>query len=265
MAVADAVMQMDLSDQPFVVFRNASHGEINVVYRREDGNIGWIDPATSLSSDAAKKARAQVAKARSRRWADGLVASRQSEMGKAMHLGDFISPEAVIPSLKAKSKKQLLQELSARAARLTGLEERYIFDVLLQRERLGSTGLGQGIAIPHGKFAGLKRIVGIFARLAEPIDFDAVEASRSTSCSCCSRPKAPAPIISRRSRASRACCARAARSRSSARRRTPPRSTPCSPRKPPPTPPIARGEFSGRPLRDLAYGQWRRNRICSGR
>jgi len=46
MAVSDAVMQMDLSDRPFVVFRNASHGEINVVYRREDGNIGWIDPAT---------------------------------------------------------------------------------------------------------------------------------------------------------------------------------------------------------------------------
>src|SRR3954463_10504933 len=63
------------------------------------------------------------------------------QMGKAMHLGDFISPEAVIPSLKSKNKKQLLQEMSARAARLTGLEERYIFDVLLQRERLGSTGL----------------------------------------------------------------------------------------------------------------------------
>ncbi len=47
---ADAVMQMDLSDQPFVVFRNASHGEINVVYRREDGNIGWIDPATPVRS-----------------------------------------------------------------------------------------------------------------------------------------------------------------------------------------------------------------------
>ena len=45
MAVSDAVMQMDLSDQPFVLFRNASHGEINVVYRRDDGNIGWIDPA----------------------------------------------------------------------------------------------------------------------------------------------------------------------------------------------------------------------------
>src|SRR5574341_1591510 len=92
-----------------------------------------------------------------------------------MHLGDFISPDSVISSLKAKTKKQLLQELSARAARLTGLPERDIFDVLLQRERLGSTGLGQGIAIPHGKLHGLKRIVGIFARLAEPIDFDAAD------------------------------------------------------------------------------------------
>jgi len=92
-----------------------------------------------------------------------------------MHLADLISPEAVIPSLRAKTKKQLLQELSARAARLTGLQERYVFDTLLQRERLGSTGLGEGIAIPHGKFAGLKRIVGIFARLAEPVDFEAVD------------------------------------------------------------------------------------------
>jgi nitrogen PTS system EIIA component len=92
-----------------------------------------------------------------------------------MHLGDFISPDSVLPSLKAKTKKQLLQELASRAARITGLPERGIFDVLLQRERLGSTGLGQGIAIPHGKIAGLKGIVGIFARLAEPIDFDAVD------------------------------------------------------------------------------------------
>jgi nitrogen PTS system EIIA component len=92
-----------------------------------------------------------------------------------MHLGDFISPDSVVPSLKAKTKKQLLQELASRAGRLTGLPERGIFDVLLQRERLGSTGLGQGVAIPHGKIAGLKGIVGIFARLAEPIDFDAVD------------------------------------------------------------------------------------------
>jgi len=92
-----------------------------------------------------------------------------------MLLSDFISPDSVVPSHKAKTKKQLLQDLSARAAHLTGLQERDIFDVLLQRERLGSTGLGHGIAIPHGKIAGLKRIVGIFARLAEPIDFDAVD------------------------------------------------------------------------------------------
>ena len=95
-----------------------------------------------------------------------------------MLLSDFISPDSVVPSLKAKSKKQLLQELSSRAARLTGLSEREIFDVLLQRERLGSTGLGQGVAIPHGKIAGLKRIVGIFARLAEPVDFEAIDAQK---------------------------------------------------------------------------------------
>jgi PTS system nitrogen regulatory IIA component len=92
-----------------------------------------------------------------------------------MHLADLIGPEGIVPALKVKTKKQLLQDLSARAARLTGLAERDIFDMLLQRERLGSTGLGQGIAIPHGKLAGLKRIVGIFARLAEPVDFDAVD------------------------------------------------------------------------------------------
>ena len=92
-----------------------------------------------------------------------------------MHLSDFISPDSVLPSLRVKSKKQLLQELSSRAARRTGLPERVIFDVLLQRERLGSTGLGQGIAIPHGKIPGLKSIVGIFVRLAEPVDFEAVD------------------------------------------------------------------------------------------
>jgi ribosome hibernation promoting factor len=66
MAVADAVMQMDLSDQPFILFRNASHGEINVVYRREDGNIGWVDPAAPLRSSPSGT-RSKAKKARSRR------------------------------------------------------------------------------------------------------------------------------------------------------------------------------------------------------
>jgi len=92
-----------------------------------------------------------------------------------MHLGDLISPEAVLRSLKPKSRKQLLQELSARAARISGLPERDIFDVLWQREQLGSTGLGQGVAIPHGKLGGLKQMVGLFAQLSEPVEFDAVD------------------------------------------------------------------------------------------
>lgn len=92
-----------------------------------------------------------------------------------MHLGDLISPDAVLPSLKTKSKKQLLLELSARIARIADLPERDVFDVLWQREQLGSTGLGQGVAIPHGKIGGLKRIVGLFAVLAKPVEFDAVD------------------------------------------------------------------------------------------
>jgi len=80
-----------------------------------------------------------------------------------------------MPSLKVKNQKQLLTELASQAARIADLQEREVFDVLLQRERLGSTGLGQGVAIPHGKMVGLKQIVGVFARLAEPVDFDAVD------------------------------------------------------------------------------------------
>ncbi|MEM7299862.1 MAG: PTS IIA-like nitrogen regulatory protein PtsN [Pseudomonadota bacterium] len=90
-----------------------------------------------------------------------------------MNLSDMLIPEAVLPNLKPNSKKQLLQELSARAAELTGLSERLVFDTLLQRERLGSTGVGNGVAIPHGKIASLSGISGIFARLAKPIEFDA--------------------------------------------------------------------------------------------
>jgi len=89
-----------------------------------------------------------------------------------MDLGDLLAPEGIIPSLKAKSKKQALQELASRAAEATGIDAREIFDTLLQRERLGSTGLGRGIAIPHVKFRSLKSIVCLFARLDEPIEFD---------------------------------------------------------------------------------------------
>lgn len=92
-----------------------------------------------------------------------------------MDLSDLISQGAVLASLKAKSKKQVIQELASKAAELTGLTEREIFDTLLQRERLGSTGVGHGIAIPHGKLNRLDKLVGLFARLEKPIDFDALD------------------------------------------------------------------------------------------
>lgn len=89
-----------------------------------------------------------------------------------MDLAELVTPEGIIPALKAKSKKQALQELAQRAAAITGLEARDIFDTLLQRERLGSTGLGRGIAIPHVKFKAIDRIHCLFARLDEPIEFE---------------------------------------------------------------------------------------------
>src|SRR5438132_13108956 len=92
-----------------------------------------------------------------------------------MDLSDLISVSAIMPALKANSKKQLLQLLSERAAAISGIPEREVFDTILQRERLGSTGVGNGIAIPHGKLAGVKRIAGVFARLEIPVDFEALD------------------------------------------------------------------------------------------
>lgn len=92
-----------------------------------------------------------------------------------MDLEDMVCPEGVIANLKVTSKKQALQELAARAAEITGLSERTIFETLLERERLGSTGVGQGVAIPHGKLAALTQLYGLFARLETPIDFDSID------------------------------------------------------------------------------------------
>ncbi len=92
-----------------------------------------------------------------------------------MDLSDLIEVPAIMPALRANSKKQLLQLLAERAAAITGLPEREVFDTILQRERLGSTGVGNGIAIPHGKLAGVKRITGVFARLDAPVDFEALD------------------------------------------------------------------------------------------
>jgi len=92
-----------------------------------------------------------------------------------MKISDLLQPSAVIVAPKAQGKKQLLQELATRAAQVTRLSDRKILETLTERERLGTTGVGQGIAIPHGRIADLKEIVGVFARLDTPLDYDAVD------------------------------------------------------------------------------------------
>lgn len=92
-----------------------------------------------------------------------------------MILGQLITRDAIFLGVGAHSKKHVIQEISAAAAKLTGLPERAIFDTLLQRERLGSTGVGNGIAIPHGKLVDLKALTGLFFRLSAPVGFDALD------------------------------------------------------------------------------------------
>lgn len=92
-----------------------------------------------------------------------------------MPLSDILKPEGVIASLRARGKKQALQELSAAASKLCGFDAQHILDKLLARERLGTTGVGQGIAIPHAKFAEAKQVMGLFARLEQPIDFESID------------------------------------------------------------------------------------------
>ena len=92
-----------------------------------------------------------------------------------MPLTSLVAPNAVIPALKVNGKKQALQELAAKAAELSGQNERTIFEILLQREKLGSTGVGNCIAIPHGKLPKLNKLFGLFARLERPVDFEALD------------------------------------------------------------------------------------------
>ena len=92
-----------------------------------------------------------------------------------MEITDLITPRSVVAQLRAANKRQALQELAKRAAAMTGISERAVYDVLTERERLGTTGIGMGIGIPHGKLPGLTRMYGIFARLERPIPFEAID------------------------------------------------------------------------------------------
>lgn len=100
-----------------------------------------------------------------------------------MNISDIMTEKNVLIGIKANSKRELLQEIAAQAAKLTGLDERTVFDTLLERENLGSTGFGGGTALPHGRFANLDKVQAVFAQLASPLDFDAVDGKPVDLCS----------------------------------------------------------------------------------
>ena len=92
-----------------------------------------------------------------------------------MELADILSEESVLFCTDIKTKRDVLERLSSQASKQTGFSAEEIFAALSDRESLGSTGLGNGIAVPHGRFAGLKTVVAVFIKLSEPVDFEAVD------------------------------------------------------------------------------------------
>ena len=92
-----------------------------------------------------------------------------------MDISTILTPDSILADLRPNSRRQLLQDLSSHASSLCSADEHDIFDVLSQREQLGSTGVGNGVAIPHGKLPSIDRIVGIFARLSKAVDYDSID------------------------------------------------------------------------------------------
>jgi len=92
-----------------------------------------------------------------------------------MKVCDLLSAESIISGVRMTSKKQALQVLAKHAAKICGKNERVIFDTLLERERLGTTGIGRGVAIPHGKLPDLDQLYGIFAKLEQSVDFESMD------------------------------------------------------------------------------------------
>jgi PTS system nitrogen regulatory IIA component len=103
------------------------------------------------------------------------VESASAARSAVEDLSDLLSPQAVQASLAVPNKKALFQQLAAIAGKLVDVDPKLVVERLADRERLGSTGFGGGVAIPHGKIDGLERVVGVFARLAQPIDFAAID------------------------------------------------------------------------------------------
>jgi PTS system nitrogen regulatory IIA component len=92
-----------------------------------------------------------------------------------MNIADIISKEAVLDNVQATTKRELVQVLSNKIANLAGVDERVVFDAVWERENLGSTGYGDGVAFPHARIEGLKKVTAMFVRLDEPVDFDSLD------------------------------------------------------------------------------------------
>lgn len=92
-----------------------------------------------------------------------------------MNIADIISKDAVLDNVQATSKRELIQVLSSKIANISGLDERVIFDAVWERENLGSTGYGDGVAFPHARIEGLDKVSAMFARLDEAVDFDSLD------------------------------------------------------------------------------------------
>ena len=87
----------------------------------------------------------------------------------------LVLPQAVLASLNASTKKDVLTHIASAAAGLVDQNAQIIFDILWEREKLGTTGVGHGIAIPHGRISGLEKVSGFFARLSQPVNFDSID------------------------------------------------------------------------------------------
>ena len=92
-----------------------------------------------------------------------------------MELSEIIAVDAVRAPIKATSKKRLLQDLADFAEQIYGLPAETVYKMLMEREALGPTGVGRGVAIPHARFPGVENVVGLFARLEKPVDFESID------------------------------------------------------------------------------------------
>lgn len=92
-----------------------------------------------------------------------------------MGISDILSEDMILTEVGANSKRHLLEEISTYIARKEGIDKNTIFEAVLERENLGSTGYGNGVAFPHARINGLKHIMSVFVRLDKPLDYDALD------------------------------------------------------------------------------------------